>query len=248
MFESLTFKSMYMELKKSKKAQLDRKRLVFLQLGLIVSISLSLVAFEWRTSVNDVQCNLPTDVVDVDEPPIQLTHFLPKPPPPPPVNVNPDVLKIVKELPPENVKVVKPEMKSPEPIIVDIPDEPEEPTEVIGSIYLVGKKPVFPGCEGLTNDESFECFKAKIMGHVQSELKYPDQALELGLEGKVYVAFVINKEGRVTNVEVPRSVDKFLDAEAIRVIKTLPKMEPATQMGKPVAVTFALPLGFNIQK
>ena len=86
----------------------------------------------------------------------------------------------------------------------------------------------------------------KIMEYLRDNLVYPEPAREKGIEGKVYVQFVVEEDGSITNVKIMRSVNKWLDAEAFRVIKSMPKWNPGTQNGEPVSTTMMLPINFKI--
>ena len=99
---------------------------------------------------------------------------------------------------------------------------------------VVESMPVFPGgYAGYTK-------------YIQKNVKYPPIAKEYGITGKVYVQFVVDKTGSVRDVIVVRSVDKYLDAEAVRVIKSLPKYKPGKQRGEPVRVMFTIPINFTL--
>ena len=86
----------------------------------------------------------------------------------------------------------------------------------------------------------------KMVEYLRDNLIYPEPAREKGIEGKVYVQFVVEEDGSITNVKIMRSVNKWLDAEAFRVIKSMPKWNPGTQNGKPVRTTMMLPINFKI--
>ena len=85
-----------------------------------------------------------------------------------------------------------------------------------------------------------------LMKYIQKTIKYPPIAEEYNITGKVYISFIVDKTGSVTNVKVVRGVDKNLDAEAIRVVKSLPKYTPGTQRGNPVRVMFTIPINFTL--
>jgi len=91
------------------------------------------------------------------------------------------------------------------------------------------------------------CFNEGIMRHVSKRFQYPKIAKEYGIQGKVFVSFVVDKTGNITNVQVVRGVDKNLDKEAIRLITSLPKMQPAFQKGKPVSINYTIPINFLLQ-
>ena len=103
--------------------------------------------------------------------------------------------------------------------------------------YIVLEKmPVFPGGE------------AKLVEYISKKLIYPKEAELKKIQGKVICKFMVTENGTITNIEVIRSIDPLLDAEAIREIKTLPKFEPGTQQDKPVGVYFTLPIIFSLKK
>ena len=85
-----------------------------------------------------------------------------------------------------------------------------------------------------------------LMKYIQKNVRYPAIAKEYNITGKVYVSFIVDKTGSVTNVKIVRGVDKNLDAEALRVVKSLPKYTPGRQMGRPVRVMFTIPINFTL--
>ena len=95
--------------------------------------------------------------------------------------------------------------------------------------------PEFPGGE------------AALMQYLMSHVHYPANAAKNKIEGRVIVQFVIKKTGEIGEIKVIRSVDEELDAEAVRVVKTLPNFTPGRQNGKPVAVWYTLPISFKLQ-
>jgi TonB family protein len=100
---------------------------------------------------------------------------------------------------------------------------------------FVEQNPQFPGGDG------------ELMKFLQRNIKYPKRARRLRIEGKVLLRFIVDETGAVTDVMVARSVDKDLDAEAVRVVKLLPNFTPGHQQGKPVRVYFNLPIVFRLQ-
>ena len=112
----------------------------------------------------------------------------------------------------------------------------EKPKEVKEEIHtLVEQMPQFPGGD------------AALMKYLSSHINYPPMAAENGVQGKVILQFVVEKDGRVGEVKIARSVDKDLDKEAIRVVKSLPKFTPGRQNGYPVRVWYTLPVNFKLQ-
>ncbi len=238
-----------MEIKKSPKATLEKKRLIFLQIGLIMALGFALLAFEWKTPDATALVDKDDALWMDDQPPIPPTYLLPKPPPPPPID-HPSIPDIIENDKPDDWKEEKPKKNDEPPtteVDIPIPDKYDEPTEPVVFMGMVGQKPRFPGCENLNEAEAFECFKKGIMRHIIDKTEYPSESRGVGAEGKVYISFIINKDGKVDEVKVVRGVDRYLDKEAARVVASLPDMQPAKQMGKPVAVRYSVPISFHIR-
>jgi TonB family protein len=119
--------------------------------------------------------------------------------------------------------------------IVDTPDAPLPAQDTI-SFTIVGKKPVFNGGD----ENSFTKW-------VFSRLVYPEQAKAKGIQGKVVVSFLVNTDGKVTDVKVLRRADPYLDAEAMRVIASSPKWEPGMNKDKKVVVQYVFPVIFQLR-
>ena len=123
--------------------------------------------------------------------------------------------------------------------------------------YVVEQMPVFPCIDIKYNryDENGEiighrtkeyCGDEGLMRYIQKNVRYPAIAKEYNITGKVYVSFIVDKQGSVTNVKIVRGVDKNLDAEALRVVSLLPKYKPGKQRGKAVRVMFTIPINFTL--
>ena len=209
---------------------------LFFQVGLITACGLTFVAFEWTTSrtipqlaintvVAEEEWDMPVIVPEeiVEKPMVKAEEVFTQP--------NPDKIEIVpdkKEIKEDKKKEPKktPEFKEDEWKEV----EPVEPEEKI--FRVVEDKPEFIGSLG------------KYLGR---NLKFPEKAKRLGDSGKVYVEFMVNKKGEVKNVKILRGVNKYLDAEAVRVIKAMPNWKPGKQRGKPVNVYYMLPINFTLK-
>jgi protein TonB len=113
---------------------------------------------------------------------------------------------------------------------VEVVEEEVEPI----AFAVVEDKPVFPGGD------------AALMKFIADNTKYPEIAKENGIQGRVFIQFVIDKVGNVTKVTVAKGVDPYLDEEAMRVVKSLPSWTPGKQRGKPVPVTFVVPINFKL--
>jgi len=227
-----------MEVKKSPKADLENKKSVFMQIGLVVTLAVVLIAFEWTTTDVDVSQFEMVDDLEAEEEimPITRQEEVKPPPPPPPPKVA-DVLNIVEddvELD-EELDIEDTEME--EDTEVDFSDlaMDEEEAEDAPVFFIVEEMPEFPGGE-----EALRRFIAQ-------SVKYPVIAQENGIQGRVYVSFVVNTKGAVTDVKIARGVDPNLDKEAIRVVKSMPAWTPGKQRGKAVKVSYTVPINFVLQ-
>ena len=216
-----------MEPKKNPEVNLERKRGLFLQIGLVIALLVVLGAFEYKT-YEKIAYNLGAlNLDDLEEEIIPITKQEVKPPPPPPPP--PEIIEIV-----EDDVVIEDEIK-----IEDTESDEDEVIEIIEEdddefFMVVENMPEFPGGD------------LGLMKYIQKHVKYPAIAKEYNITGKVYVSFIVDKSGSVTNVKIVRGVDKNLDAEAVRVVKSLPKYKPGKQRGKSVRVMFTIPINFTL--
>ena len=221
-----------METKKKLSADIRQYRGIFFNIGLIVAICSSLAAFEWKTFG---EYNTLSRGIVIDQFPEEVPITIIDPPPPPP---KPIKLIEIKE---EEEDLTNIELPNIETEITDltkiskyeIKEPPVETTEV-DSFWIVEQMPSFKG--GL---QAFYKYIGK-------KVKYPSTARRLRIEGKVFVTFIIDKNGKVTNVQVLRGIGGGCDEEAIRVIEKSPKWNPGKQRGKPVKVTMTLPITFKL--
>ena len=106
----------------------------------------------------------------------------------------------------------------------------------------------YAGCEQIKDPNAeFKCFNNKLSGYLADEYSYPEAARSLGIEGKIYVNFVVESDGSVSNVKVVKGLDALLDAEAVRAVQALPNMIPATFDGKPVRIQYTIPINANLK-
>jgi protein TonB len=228
-----------MELKKSPKADLESKRNVYFMLGLVISLGIILLAFEWTAKPQKADSLGSMNAVDVEEEIIPITReqeIKPPPPPPPPkvvevLNIVDDDVEIDDELD-IDTEADESTLITVAPVISTAPEEEEEEQQVF---FIVEDMPEFPGGE------------MALRTYIASAIKYPVIAQENGIQGKVYVTFVVGKDGSVSNASIARGVDASLDKEALRVVNTLPKWKPGKQRGKPVNVSYTVPINFVLQ-
>ena len=226
-----------MELKKSPKADLEKKKGIFLQIGLIVALSLLWGAFEWKSDIDKDSAFAQKQAVDVEEEVIPITtQVKPPPPPPPPPPAMSETFKLVEddvELEDEFVAV---DVEATEETVIDVVIEEEEEVVEEEVFLRVEKMPTFKGGDLNT-----------FRNWVQGRLKYPTIAAENGIQGVVYLEFVVNGKGEVCKIRTLRGVDPLIDKEAERVVKTSPKWSPGEQRGKAVSVKYTLPIKFVLQ-
>ncbi|MGB1089219.1 MAG: energy transducer TonB [Schleiferiaceae bacterium] len=235
-----------MKTRKTIKADAENKKSLFLLIGLTASLAMTLFFLELK-SYESGPGDLGTMSYDDEDEIAIITNRTPPPPPPPPPPAPPEVIQIVEDdLEIEEVEFESTETDESE--VIEIVEEVPEEEDEIFNFAVVENKPIYPGCENLaTEDEKFMCFNQEIMKHIGKNFDFPELARQMGIQGKVYVNFVIEKNGKVSNVTIARGVDKLIDDEAIRVIKLLPKFTPAKQRGKPVRMQYTVPINARLQ-
>lgn len=227
-----------MELKKTPKADLENKRNVFVLLGLVLSLGIVLTAFSINDTVKSADSlgELTTEQVDDEIIPITRQEEIKPPPPPPPpkvvevLTIIDDDVELEEEFEFESTEADDETIIDAVPVIEE--DYGEEDAEVF---IIVEDMPEFPGGE------------LALRKWIADNVKYPVIAAENGIQGKVYVTFVVDKDGSVTNARIARGVDPSLDQEALRVVNKLPKWKPGKQRGKPVRVSYTVPINFQLQ-
>ena len=228
-----------MELKKNPKADLEKRRGLYLEIGLVVILAATLVAFEVKSYDSEEETAFQREVVEEVEEQIIQTDIVEPPPPPPPevpevttlINVVDDEQKIENEFV-VNAEVTE-ETKNVEIVQVKVEQEEEVAEEPIFTV--VENEPEFPG--GME----------ALYRYLAQNIKYPQLARENGITGKVYVTFVVEKDGSIANPRILRDIGGGCGAEAIRVVKAMPKWSPGKQRGKAVRVQFNLPVNFNLK-
>ena len=130
--------------------------------------------------------------------------------------------------------------------IVEIVEVEEEFEEVDVPFAVIEDVPIFPGCEKVDKSQRRDCFQEQMNKHIRKNFRYPEIAQEMGIQGRVYVNFIIAKDGQITNIRM-RGPDKNLEKEAQRIISKLPSMTPGKQRGRHVRVPFSIPIVFRLQ-
>jgi len=229
-----------MEAKKSKKADLERRKGMFLEIGLVVALSIILVAFEWTKGEDkDVDEDVVAEIQFEDEM-MQITRREePKPEPKPEQPKVAEVLDIVDD----DVEIEDDfdfDMEATDDTQYDFTSmigEDEEEIEEEEVFFIVEDMPTFNGGDPATEFRKY----------IAQNLRYPEIAAENGISGRVIVQFAVNRTGQVVDAVVVRSIDPALDKEAIRVVMSSPKWTPGKQRGKAVKVLFTFPINFVLQ-
>jgi periplasmic protein TonB len=221
-----------MELKKNPQADLEKKKPAFIQIGLVLSLAFTLIAFEWKSYQLDLRGFRPLSIDLTEDDVIPITRETPPLPPPPPVVVV-DV-KIV-----DDDKIIEEELiissEADENTKIEFVPQEEETIPEIEKIYYLEDMPEFPGGE------------AELFKYLKTTINYPKIAKENGIQGVVYVTFIVKADGSISDIEVLRGIKGGCDEEAIRVVKSMPKWKPGLQRGRPVDVHFNLPIRFVLK-
>ena len=229
-----------MEIKKSEKANLENKKLLFVEIGLIISLLIVYIAFEWTTKETNTSILEDNTEVLIEEEIISTNMETPPPPPAAPkIPVLSDQIDIVDdEIELEDDMFMN--LEDDASLGVEIMDYVEVEEEVVEEeaipFQLVEEKPSFQG--GDANQFS---------KWVNSRLVYPEIAKENGVQGRVTLQFTVEKDGTVTKVKVLRGVDPSLDKEAVRVVSMSPKWKPGKQRDRAVPVTYTFPVIYQLR-
>ena len=227
-----------MELKKSQKADMERNRGIFMQIGLILVLSMLWVAFEWtnRPDKNSGEKLIADTSFDVEEMQVTRREEQPKPEPEQQQQVT-EILNIVDD----DVEIdddfdfdMEADASTEFEFSGFVDEEEFEEEEVF---YIVEDMPTFNGGEPAIEFRKY----------IAQNLRYPDIAAENGISGRVIVQFAVNSKGRIVDAKVVAGVDPALDKESIRVVMTSPPWTPGKQRGKAVKVLFTFPINFVLQ-
>ena len=235
-----------MQLKKNPKADLTKNSSLYFAIGLALVLFFSWQSIEWKTYEKSAFDYQALNVDDEDDEEVPITEQLKTPPPPPPPPPAPEVIEIVEDEEEVEETVIE-STETDQEEIVEVEDiEVEDDFDDIDVPFAVIEDvPLFPGCERVAKSERRACFQDKMNKHIRKNFRYPEIAQEMGIQGRVYVNFIISKDGNITNVRM-RGPDKNLEKEAARIISKLPKMIPGKQRGRPVRVPFSIPITFRL--
>ncbi|MDD2584256.1 MAG: energy transducer TonB [Bacteroidales bacterium] len=231
-----------MEVKKTPKANLESKKLLFKEIGLIITLLIILASFEYKTYEKNISTLSDDNVVIIEEEMIPITNETPPPPPEMPK------IPVVSD----DIIIVDDDVEITTDLVINTEDDRnlgveireyvegrgeeivEEEEEI--PFVMVEEKPKFQG-----GDEN------AFTKWVAERLVYPEIAKENSVQGRVILQFRVNTDGSVDNVKVVRGVDPSLDKEAVRVISSSPKWTPGRQRNKAVRVVYTFPVIFQLR-
>ncbi len=234
-----------MEVKKHHKHNIDKNSGIYFSLGLALILFLTYLILEWKTYDTEKEWDI--ELSQVEELDLELVPVIKPEKPKPKIVKTPPIIEII-----DNEEDEVETLIEANDIDQNTEITPIDSIQVMDSDWvdeevpfvLIEEVPVFPGCEGA--DDKRECFQEMIMKHVRKNFQYPELAVDLGLQGRVSIAFVIDKNGDIANIRM-RGPHKILEEEAGRIIGKLPQMTPGKQRGRAVRVPFMMPIMFKLQ-
>ena len=237
-----------MQIKKNPKVDLQKNSSLYFVIGLCLMLFISWRAIEWKSYEKDLYDYKSLNVQDDEDEEIPITEQIktPPPPPPPPVRAPTEIEIVEDEEEVEETIIESSETDKDEIIEVEEVEIEEEFDDVDVPFAVIEDVPIFPGCEKMDKNQLRNCFQEKMNKHILKNFRYPEVAQEMGIQGRVFVSFIIAKDGRITDIKM-RGPDKNLEKEAKRIISLLPQMIPGKQRGRPVRVPFSIPIIFRLQ-
>ncbi|MDZ7606024.1 MAG: TonB family protein [Cyclobacteriaceae bacterium] len=224
------------EIKKNPKADLTRTSGMFLNLGLVISLLLCIFAFEWKQFDDTNQLSLQSSGENFEEM-MEIPQTV-QPPPQAPKVIQPEIIEVPDEQEIEDEIELDLDVEMNEQTVIEevvFKDAPTPVEEEVDEIFTIVEDQPTP-----------EGGMAAFYEFVGKNLKYPAQARRMGIEGKVFVQFVVDKDGKLNEVKAVRGIGAGCDEEAVRVISEAPKWKPGKQRGRPVKVRMILPITFKL--
>ena len=234
-----------MQPKKNPEADLNKNRNLYFVIGLTFVTFITWQAIESKTYEKTFDYEA-LNVEDDDDEDIPITEQIKTPPPPPPPPPAPEVIEVVEGEEEVEETVIESTETDQDEIIIEEIEVEDEFEDIDVPFAVIEDVPIFPGCESVAKSQRRACFQEQMNKHIRKNFRYPDIAQEMGIQGRVYVNFIIAKDGSITNIRM-RGPDKNLENEAARIIGRLPKMTPGKQRGRAVRVPFSIPITFRLQ-
>ncbi|MFN7329396.1 MAG: energy transducer TonB [Bacteroidota bacterium] len=222
-----------MEAKKTEKADLTKKSGLFFSIGLVFTLLIAERAFDHKTYDEqvDLLAGKSTNTFEemIEVPPTE------QPPPPAPVIQQPQIVEVPDEQEIKEYLNIKFDVEVTEDTKVEAVQVVEEVKEEVDEIFTVVEETATP-----------KGGMAAFYKYVGEKIKYPAQARRMGVEGKVFVQFVIGKDGSISDVKVIKGIGAGCDEEAIRIVQSSPSWNPGKQRGKAVKQRYTLPIQFKL--
>ena len=230
-----------MEIKKTEKASLENKKLLFVEIGLVVSLAITLFAFEWTSTETETALLEDNTEVLIEE---EIISTQMDTPPPPPEAPKIPVLS-------DQIDIVDDEIEIEDDMFMNLEDDASLGVEIMDYVEVVEEEVVEEEAIPFQLVEEKPSFQGgdanQFSKWVNSRLVYPEIAKENGVQGRVTLQFTVEKDGTVTKVKVLRGVDPSLDKEAVRVVSMSPKWKPGKQRDRAVPVTYTFPVIFQLR-
>jgi len=222
-----------MKTKKTNKANLERYRGTFRQMGIVLALGLVFIAFEYTNAdVTTSSYDTPNEII-VEPDYVPITKVRKELPPPPTIIFDKLIIDVFNQSIDEKVIIID-EIDPAEEIDFTLAEEGIERDD--DSVFVI-----------VENAPQFIGGDAALMRYLSENIIYPSIAQEVGIQGRVYVQFVVNKSGDITDVKLLKGIDRSLDAEALRVVQKMPRWKPGSQRGKNVNVSYQIPINFILR-
>ena len=235
-----------MEIKKSAKADLERGKGLSLLLGLLVALSVVFVGLEWRSAVAQAQTtDRGFDAQEIED--VMNIEDQQKPEEPEP---EPQQAQQVEIQLPDEIKVVSNDKEVIKPTIISVDqDKPLPPPNIpLGTKNVQVDEDVDQAVfEIVEENTEFPGGPEALLKYLTKNIVYPESAVDNGIQGRVTVRFVVERDGSVSGVEIQKGVDQALDKEAMRVVKGMTKLKHVRQQGITVRTRFSVPVVFRLQ-
>ena len=229
-----------MEAKKTSRSNLENKRFIFREIGLVVALAVVFFAFETKLYQEETKeiILVDTETIEDDVLPIVVPQQASRP------------LPKIKMMPIDYIDIVNEELELDDPDIIDVTESQNGSINGIEGIedqYSTGTgDEEFDETIPFLNPELMPKFNGDLNKWLRKNLNYPERARESGVQGKIFIEFIVEKDGSITAAKVLRSVHPDLDREALRVVNSMPKWKPGMQRDKTVRVKFTIPITFRI--
>ena len=230
--------------KKNPQADLNNKSSFYFAIGLFLVLFISWRAIEYKNWDDDGYGYIALDVDADDDEEIPITEQIKTPPPPPPPPA-PEIIEVVEDEEEIEETIIESTETNQEEIVEEV-EVVEEDLDLDVPFAIIEDVPLYPGCERVPKSQRRDCFQKEIQKHINKNFRYPEIAQEMGIQGRVFVQFTIQKDGSISGIRT-RGPDKNLEKEANRIISKLPRMTPGKQRGRPVRVPFSIPITFKLQ-